>query len=507
MPRVVIRALVATFLVWSVRTVLLGYSYYFSGTARRHHLETAFMILLALAGALAWTRRQRTDDTYYPKAGRFDYALLWPTLVGAWLLYLPALQTGFLSDDFVLFQRAVRGDVLIISREAFIRPAPLLVWRTFAALGAPPSVFHLLNVTLHGVNAFLVGRIAKRLGLGTAPSVTAAALFLTFPAAVESVAWCSGIHDVLMTTWVLVFVLCVVDARGAGPLAGVIVCILALATKETAVIAPVLGVVVSGCGVKRSKRLVVTAVLICASYAVWRVLAVGLPDRVVVPLSKYTLKEFVVRPFAALAVPWTQAELDRAPWLGFGAVAGFVALICCFTLKNGRAQLWHAGRAIQGVFWIVIAPLPAYSYLYVDPHLEGSRYLYLPLAGWSVLLATLLSYCLPRRLGARGVYSACGLLALVGTVGIVTHLRPWAAAAATRDALLASAVQVCRAPRCASIDLTQVPDSIRGAYVFRNGLPEALQLVGCALPSSTAGISSPSGCVFAWDGTRFVRIR
>src|SRR5262249_60843571 len=87
-----------------------------------------------------------------------------------------------------------------------------------AALGVgdSPGLLHAVNLTLHGVNAWLVSMLAVRLGFRGDASIAAGGLFLPFPAAPEAVAWASGIQDVLMTSSALGAVAAAMDAAAIG---------------------------------------------------------------------------------------------------------------------------------------------------------------------------------------------------------------------------------------------------------------------------------------------------
>jgi hypothetical protein len=74
------------------------------------------------------------------------------------------------------------------------------------------------------------------------------------------------------------------------------------------------------------------------------------------------------------------------------------------------------------------------------------------------------------------------------------HQSAWTAAAVERDRVLdayrSSDLQ------CTPTEIRGLPDQIRGAYLFRNGVPEAI----VSVTTPTAG--SPR-CVLVWDGERF----
>jgi hypothetical protein len=158
------------------------------------------------------------------------------------VLYQRSITIGFLSDDYTLRAMA-QSDNLGSTSGWFFRPVPLLLWRGILSVVDTPVVLHVLNIVLHGVNAFLVAALGFAMGMRCQTALGAAALFLTFPALPEAIVWAAGIQDVLMTTTALAAV--VICARKT-PLSGwriVLVgglLILGFGSKETAVCIPVL---------------------------------------------------------------------------------------------------------------------------------------------------------------------------------------------------------------------------------------------------------------------------
>ena len=74
-----------------------------------------------------------------------------------------------------------------------------------------------------------------------------------------------------------------------------------------------------------------------------------------------------------------------------------------------------------------------------------------------------------------------------------------AEAALARDAVISAAVTDVRMRSCPAISLSGLPDSVRGAYVFRNGARETFADAGLTLIDR-----APPSCTFAWDTTRAV---
>ena len=103
--------------------------------------------------------------------------------------------------------------------------------------------------------------------------------------------------------------------------------------------------------------------------------------------TRYAAKELLVRPFATLVVPFRAEETLRHPALGILSAA-FVVLLLAFGAGRGGWRDRAAARAAAATGMVLAAVAPVLAYFYVDPDLLGSRYLYLALTGWVLLLAT-----------------------------------------------------------------------------------------------------------------------
>jgi hypothetical protein len=445
----------------------LAFEYYFRvGGVRRHHLESAWMWMVAACVVFTLTSRrsvearERPTERWRPPAS----TTLVVAVVLALAVYYPALGLGFLSDDFTLADLAARNQFFGQSW-TFLRPLPLLGYK---AAGAHPATLHLFNVVLHGVNAALVSRLAMVFGLAPVQASAAGLLFLLFPAHLEAVAWCAGIQDVLMTTGVLGSILAATVSGAALSMAALIA---SLFSKETAVAAPVLMVLSN----RQRWRVALGALAVAGAYAVWRIATRPLTEGYAAAPSPYMLKELLVRPFATLTVPFQAARLGAWPWLGTLLVGGLALLIvrAAWAWRGNRRRIWMASAL---ALWVFVGVAPVYSMFDVSGTLEGSRYVYLPAAGWSMLIAALLMPARSRR-GLGLVAAVC----VIGLAGVRMNFVPWTSAARMRDEVLAAAARA-KAAGCTAIWIPNVPDAVHGAYVFRNGLAEAVAPV--ALSSS-----------------------
>ena len=172
---------------------------------------------------------------------RIAAAILIVTFLG---IYFPQVGHGFIKDDF----RWVRENRLtpigeasaLLSRNVgFYRP---MVAATFAAnyrlTGLDPLGYGLTNLALILVDAWLLFRVARRLQLAAPAALFAAAVWLfNFHAVNMAVLWVSGRTALL----VCAFALCAAWAWLADRalLAGVC-CLLAMLSKEEAVLLPLL---------------------------------------------------------------------------------------------------------------------------------------------------------------------------------------------------------------------------------------------------------------------------
>jgi hypothetical protein len=215
----------------------------------------------------------------------------------------------------------------------------------------------------------------------------------------------------------------------------------------------------------------------------------------------YFTKELVSRLFSSLAVPFTGSELLRLPALGILTAWLFAALLVDAVWRASTDRRF-AVRVARCTVWVLVPALPAWSAFSVSADLQGSRYLYLPACGWSVLMATLL---LERRTRAgRDVgVAVTAVLLFAWCLGVRSHLRDWQEAALVRDRVLESAVSRLQHSPCTVVGFTRVPDSIRGAYVFRNGFLEALERRGTLRAKATIGDSDEAGCTLRWQDPVF----
>jgi hypothetical protein len=201
--------------------------------------------------------------------------------------YLPAVATGFTSDDFFILARvkALGGlaHPLAYFQSGFFdyyRPLTFLSqavdWKIY---GLHAAGFHLRNLLLHAGCAVLVFLIGRRL-LSWPVAFVAAILFALHPASHEAVYWMAARFDLMATFFTLTAVWCLSDDRRSWRALGIVAFAMGLLSKESAIslvlIAPAWDVFIARRTVRSVVRRLLPLLVVVAVYAVVRSLGADL---------------------------------------------------------------------------------------------------------------------------------------------------------------------------------------------------------------------------------------
>jgi hypothetical protein len=406
------------------------------------------------------------------------------TCAAAVALYQPILSIGLLADDYGLLPLARELELTPI-RWGYLRPFGLLVWWGVAQLGPADDVavrLHLLNVLLHGVNAALVGYLAMLLGRPAGTAALAALLFLASPLAVEPVVWCSAIFDVLLATFALTLCIVMVRRQGLRP-SEYALClglgVLMVATKETGVIAGPLALLAywTRWGRRGRSGYIVAIMLgsVAVAYAIMRHLTERLDPRAVPSTDLDAIQRLLTHSAAALFVPLHDALATAVPIAAVLVPLALILVMVAWTFRwEGEPE--GARLALFAAATVVLATAPTMTPFGVLGDLQGSRYLYVPMAVWTIALAAAILDG-PRSRAWRLARLSVAALTVVGAALAVTaHFQPWHEARRVREGALLKLGAL--PPACVRVHARGVPDNVAGAFVFRNGLTEAAATIG-----------------------------
>ena len=425
-----------------------------------------------------------------PANTRLAAALTASVVMIAAIAFARSLSFSFLSDDFI-----------VVSRAAVQTPATLLKFFTNAAgdgfyrpLGAVsfaleslwagfhPMRWHALTLAFHAVDAVLVLWLAWRLGASRFAGLFAAALFAVHGSRPETAVWIASRYDLLATFFVLAGLLSFLRARGAGGRGGlvwhttaILSMVLALLSKESAFIFPLLLLVVTPVDRVSLRDSLRTLLPYFAGAAMvfsyrwilfggiggYRLPQTGRPQALSLGLAT-SLKAVFVRLWTALYFPinWSQ---EPGLVLGILAFGYMICLVWLAAKSRPVATPW-----IPAAF-VVISVIPPLHLLGIGPDMWGSRILYLPSAGFCLLLAlTVDGLPQPGRFIVPAVILAFNFTALQH------NLDSWAYASSK----VAPACEMAARSLGPSSQVTVagIPRYIRGVPAFANGFEECVEL-------------------------------
>jgi hypothetical protein len=264
-----------------------------------------------------------------------------------------------------------------------------------------------------------------------------------------------------------------------------------LGFKETAIAMPLLAVAAAvAAGVRIPWRSIGASVVIVGGYLAWRLLAGDVPAEHTALPSRYVAKELLSRAFGTLALPFTKEETARFLPVAFLLASSHVFAFSVAAWRAADAAPRVARLAVLAA-WVLAAVGPVYSLFFITDDLQGSRYLYLAVPAWAIMAAGVLDIDSPASRARRTAVLLMAVLVAVWVTGTQWHLADWRRAAAMRDQVLNGIQQESRRSACTVLTVLGVPDSVGGAYVFRNGLAEALHRKGILAPRQSLGAGSP----------------
>lgn len=367
------------------------------------------------------------------------------------LIYYEAAVSFFFDDDFHWLQGARQfqaANLLRLDRyDHFYRPViEIYFYLGQRVFGCSPLPFHLLSIGIHLVTTLVLFLFARSLTGGLAFASLAAVLFAVQPGYVEAIAWIGAITDLLPALWYLLALwMHLLFLKGRGPrfyalsIAAFVACLLTHESSAT-LLPMMMGLELLLMAEGRSAGAPALRVDVgVVGRVLWTRLAKYLPFAVL--LVMYLALEYVVSnrsylvregyyAFGWHAVPHVlQYLISLAVWRRM-AIAYLVITVVLAALLAGGSP-----RVRFFVVWILVTLAPVSFFTWGN----ASRYLYLPAAGFALLLSELLlagprvaaRYVPPRAARALVVVVAAGLavrfavFAQQGADGFRERTRPY----------------------------------------------------------------------------------
>lgn len=360
----------------------------------------------------------------------WDLPLVAALLAVTAAVYARALGVGFFSDDWEWLGRMNAT----LDRPAFVftvfyRDFNPVLHASFVvdwiAGGGRAVAFHLQSLALHLVNTALLFLLCRRLS-GSAPVAAAAALAWAVNVRLsEAVIWPAARGHELATLFALAALLALGSRWRASGAVATGLFVLGLLSKETALL-PLAAFPFLLPDWRRARWALAAMAAAGAAFVAFKVVSTPSLHTTPAPLGDVVRKV----PFLVLR-PLGLGDLYSFTWPACLAVLALVAL----------AAWWlRRGAALGGFVWVAAATIPI-----VPLDKLSSRYLYLPAAGWSIVLCAVIARIAPRlasaaarRAAAVAGIAALGLLVAGNALDVGREIEDYALLAAPYDALAAA---------------------------------------------------------------------
>lgn len=439
----------------------------------------------------------------------------------ALLLYLPIIGNSFLNDDFIVLKRlGADGQFLA---QGFFRPlSDLTLYLTYQLAGQHACWFYLTGIIGHSVAVYLLMRLCLVWSWTDDErqqqlfALLAGLLFLTYPFHNESVAWILGRGALMANTLgILAFWILVRPGSNIVKMAVVAGCyFIALGAYESVIVLPamiVLYLLVN----RQAKKLVVSWILLLSGtlglhLLLRRQLTGSFTGNYGDGFLQDSGLQYLVRYGKAFARSFLPPFHDERVMMGATlALLLILALIILALSKKGKKDI-RARRflSIQAGCFLIALLIPAIGAVSTRTS-ESDRFLHFPSFFVAIMLAYVL-VVLPYSVKHTRVIAVVLILTQICLLEL-NNLR-WRKASDAVTYVLSMA-------KAATADhplyVINLPEQIDGAFVFRVGFREALQLNGVQADhlqvlSNTAelpGNIPPEASVIIWQKNGWQRIR
>lgn len=402
----------------------------------------------------------------------------WAVLAGlvalAIALHAPILGCSFFSDDFQVLHR-LDGN----GPSSFFRPLADFALRANLWLTGPePWAFRLANLALLGINGWLVFLLAGRVG-STKTSLWASVLFVCYPFHLEPQAWIIG-RGISMASALTLAAMVVATSRIAVNRRAVLVGLLGLLGMlcyESAMVLPLLLIawwLFARPQVDRPWRFVLLAsVMAIAANALLRwAIQGGVVNEYGAGFLAHGLKAhaaMLVKVIGRSLLPPLDDPSEQVVRIAMLGALLSLLLFWSWRRRGVNADQHRAAALFSSLF--LIASLVAVLGGVSTRTSESDRFLFMPSAFLCVVVASLVQ-------GLRSVAMRAGALTVVLLLWgywLLQGQRNWRRASDLVERVIA---ETPPAPESGRLIVQGLPGDVRGAYVFRHGYVEALEMSG-----------------------------
>jgi protein O-mannosyl-transferase len=294
-------------------------------------------------------------------------------------------------------------------------------------------VFHAANVMLHGITAVLVFELLVNLIRNPLAAAAGAMLFALHPVQVEPVGWISGTKDVLYGLFSVAALLEYVRFALKGGkwhyLAGILLFVMAMLSKPTAIVVPLMAATIDLFLLKRSRRNVLFSLLpwFCLMIPCAISTMLAQPTTLLTPLPGWMSPAIAADAVAfylyKLAIPIRMCvDYGRRPpvvlshgWIYYTWLLPIVVFAILFSTR----RRWPIGVTAALLFVLPLAPvLGLKPFMFQEISTTADHYLYLAMLGPALLAAWIIDGY-PNR-----IVGGIAIIALVILTVLTVRLEP-----------------------------------------------------------------------------------
>lgn len=398
-------------------------------------------------------------------------------IAAAFALYWPVLHlTPFSDDHSALWNSGVRG---IPWRNGIFRPLSDFSFRLgYFVWGIGVEGHRAFNIIVHAFNAYLLCTLVRRWSPERAwgTGLLSGALFLVYPFHQESVVWLVGRESSLGTLSVLLGLVIGGQAWNVRirSLSLTVIMILGLLCYESALLLIPIAFIAARSRITerwsemRAVLLILTGVgVLYIAVRTWQADA-----------NDYIIGTLVQHPFHLLAnVPKVLARLflppavDPSNQLLRGAVLAAAILIGFIWWSRTKPSNIARQQIVLWCSLILVACSVGYFAGVSTNTSESDRFLYMPSAFLCGLVGTVITMMTTRILR----HGTTLFVVMVSILLLKQNHANWMEASRITRLCLA---ELPPAPQQGTLWVYGLPDDHQGAFIFRNGFPEAIALMG-----------------------------
>ncbi len=403
----------------------------------------------------------------------------------SFLFYFVTINRGFVCDDYIVLKRVVVDKTLWIPD--FFRPlSDIAIYFNYLLGGFNAKGYYVFNILIHGINSFLLFRFClqwkwtENMARQQLFAFVAGLLFLTYPFHNESVVWMLGRASLLAATFGILALVILVSGI-AQPLRIFLVCLcwfIGLASYESIFFLPVMVLLINDDKrrgiIKRNGYWILALTATFVLHLAVRIYMTGgffgtygrsfFTQKII----HYSVNIFKVTGRFFLP-PVQNADLLI---LLFALVVALIIIALIFFFKKIRLADPRRIFFLKLLGLILITAVIPVLFSVSTKTSESDRFLYFP----SFFLCSAIAFLLVNLLENKFVFFAVTSILIVYNIFFLEKNNfNWIKASDTSHDIL---TQVAANQDGKNIFIINLPDESDGAFIFRTGFDEALQING-----------------------------